>query len=235
MKLHCLPGFLGLASDWNFLDSHFEEVKKYEVVNLEPKRLGGFAGWVGNFLEEAGAPDPAKKEVLVGYSLGGRLALHALQANPSRFDGAVIISSNLGMPEGSGSRPARFEQDQKLAKRFESDPWELLLEDWNSNPLFGGCSVKREEKNFKRAGLANALRSYSLGAQADFRPLLKDFKMPLLWVAGGKDSFYAEMANQASQLSDRGSLWISHSSSHRVPWQDPEGLIKAILEMERNL
>ncbi|HEV8433755.1 MAG TPA: alpha/beta fold hydrolase, partial [Thermoanaerobaculia bacterium] len=68
------------------------------------------------------------ERVLVGYSMGGRLALQALVANAA-FDRAVIISAGLNLEEGREERRAR---DEAWAKRFESDAWDEVMRDWNA-------------------------------------------------------------------------------------------------------
>ena len=67
-------------------------------------------------------------DVLVGYSMGGRLALQAL-IDGAPFDRAVIISAGLNLEENRDERRAR---DEAWARRFESDPWDEVIRDWNA-------------------------------------------------------------------------------------------------------
>src|ERR1041385_616117 len=68
------------------------------------------------------------ERVLVGYSMGGRLALQAL-IEGAAFDRAVIVSAGLNLEEG---REERRERDEAWAMRFESDEWENVMRDWNA-------------------------------------------------------------------------------------------------------
>ena len=89
MKIYALHGFLGLPSDW-------AEFNGLEGVSLFDTRLpapsAGLTQWgkAFNAFAEPGS-------LLLGYSLGGRLALHALCDNPGRWQGAILISAHPGL------------------------------------------------------------------------------------------------------------------------------------------
>src|SRR5205085_504342 len=85
--------------------------------------LPGFLGKTGDF-----ASFETPLDVLLGYSMGGRFALEMLIAG-AEFDRAVIVSAGLNLEEGREERRAR---DEAWARRFESDPWDDVMRDWNA-------------------------------------------------------------------------------------------------------
>ncbi|MGZ5443784.1 MAG: alpha/beta fold hydrolase [Thermoanaerobaculia bacterium] len=182
--LTVLPGFLGLASDFDFLP-------------------------------------PVRDGVLLGYSMGGRLALDLLQRR--RYDKAIIISAGLNAPDAERRR-----RDEEWARRFESEEWSSLMRAWNAQEVFGGQVVERREEDFDRAELARQLREYSPAVIPP--PQLELIETPVLWVAGERDAKYVEIATRAVARLPHAELWICPDAGHRVPWEQPDALVARIRE-----
>ena len=102
-----LHGFLGVPSDWNgvveCLKFEFEdsEVKPtYHVLDYfnQPKLSprNSFENVAGEFVNVIESITTSSRRVLVGYSLGGRLALHIFEKNPGLFERLVCVSTNPG-------------------------------------------------------------------------------------------------------------------------------------------
>ena len=77
--------------------------------------------------------------VLVGYSLGGRLALRAALRSPGSFSAVVTVGATAGIEEGP-LRVARAEADEKLASWIEAAPIEDVVALWERQPLFADQS-----------------------------------------------------------------------------------------------
>ncbi|HEX9982517.1 MAG TPA: alpha/beta fold hydrolase [Thermoanaerobaculia bacterium] len=198
----CLHGFLGLPRDWDFLPF------PHRAVNLFDDGLAE--------LEEAKEDD-----VLLGYSMGGRLALRELLTR--RFRKAIIVSSGLNLEE---KREQRQADDDAWARRFESDePWWSLMKDWNTQPVFAGHEQPRNEQDFDRKQLAAALREWSSGRLEPLAPRLKEIDVPVLWIAGERDVKYVIEGSRAVSLLPRGELWVCPRAGHRVPWERPEAFL----------
>lgn len=162
---------------------------------------------------------PVDGEVLVGYSMGGRLALELLQRR--RFDQAVIISAGLNAPD-----EARRQRDEEWARRFETEEWSSLMRAWNAQEVFGGHIVERREVDFDRAELARQLREYSPAVLPP--PRLESIETPVLWIAGERDARYVGIARRAVERLPHAELWICPDAGHRVPWEQPERLVARI-------
>ena len=149
----CIHGFLGRPRDWDFLRDAGLEI---EAIEFEAARA------------LAGSGVDRRRDTLLGYSMGGRLALEALVSG-ARFGKAIVVSAGLNLEEG---REERCAGDEGWARRFESDPWADLMRDWNAQPVFGGHAIAREEGDYSRAELAAALRDFSPGVLAPLAPRL---------------------------------------------------------------
>jgi 2-succinyl-6-hydroxy-2,4-cyclohexadiene-1-carboxylate synthase len=159
---------------------------------------------------------PAER-VLMGYSMGGRLALQAL-LDGAPFDRAVIVSAGLNLETGREERRAR---DEAWARRFESDVWGDVIGDWNAQPVFGAHVLRREERDYDRAELARQLRENSPGLLPPLAARLHEIAIPVLWIAGQRDAPYVEIARRAVALLPKAELWICPDAGHRVPWEQP--------------
>jgi 2-succinyl-6-hydroxy-2,4-cyclohexadiene-1-carboxylate synthase len=223
-------GFLGLGSDW---DSVFSpDIPRYSYDFFRPS-------WSENEtplgLNELASQlnDEAKKfqlsRVLVGYSWGGRLALHALLQAPEIWSAAIIISSHPGLTNQL-EREKRVEADRVWANRFRTEEWGSLLEAWNSQSVLKntGTSLQRREFDFSRQALAHVLEFCSLGKQEDLRPQLKTLSVPILWISGDSDAKFREFPAQMAQLNPLFQKRVIPHAGHRVPWDQPEKFREAV-------
>ena len=155
-------------------------------------------------------------DILLGYSMGGRLALQMLELRPMQK--AIIVSAGLNAPDEE-----RRKRDDEWARRFESEEWGSLMRAWNAQPVFGGHVVERREEDFDRAELARQLREYSPAVLPP--PRLESIETPVLWIAGERDAKYVEIAQQAVARLPHAELWICPDAGHRVPWEQPDLLV----------
>jgi 2-succinyl-6-hydroxy-2,4-cyclohexadiene-1-carboxylate synthase len=211
MRGIALHGFLGKAEDWAPFG--------FEAIDLNlldaSKPLEQIAQELNSRAGEGSEP-----RLLIGYSLGGRLALQMLKQLPNLWKAAVLISVHLGL-NNQDQKQKRIEQDEQWAQRFESEEWGSLLESWNRQPVFGRMppSFDRCEKEFDRRWLAGALRSWSLGRQPDMQEFLSHLNLPLLWIAGEGDTRCASAAKSLSFTHSKSKIWIAPNAAHRVPWE----------------
>jgi 2-succinyl-6-hydroxy-2,4-cyclohexadiene-1-carboxylate synthase len=139
---------------------------------------------------------------LLGYSLGGRVALHFAVESPQLLWALVIESASPGI-EDEMERDARFGSDAQLAASIESDGIESFVERWQAQPLFASQrklpADTLERQRHQRLensplGLANSLRGMGAGAQGWLLPDLPQISIPTLFLAGALDERYAAMA-----------------------------------------
>lgn len=201
MKLYALHGMLGLPSDWHPFFPHAECPFLFE------KRPLPFHKWATAFNESV---DPSEDNILIGYSLGGRLALQALLHSPSLWCGAILISTGLK------SQPGRLDDDRAWASKFETMPWEDLMKLWNGQKIFQHTFTPcRNEGDFNRSHLAGALLEWSIGLQGDLLNQLKHLSVPLLWIYGERDPNFLKIP--PSPLSK---MTLCPDAGHRLQWDN---------------
>jgi 2-succinyl-6-hydroxy-2,4-cyclohexadiene-1-carboxylate synthase len=181
--------------------------------------LPGFLGLPSDFdfLPKTG------EDVLLGYSMGGRLALQLLEQQrvQQRFAKAIIVSAGLNAPD-----EARRARDDEWARRFESEEWSSLMRAWNAQPVFGGHVVERREADYDRAELARQLRECSPAVLPP--PRLESIETPILWIAGERDAKYVEIGRHAVARLPHAELWVCPDAGHRVPWEQPDAFVSRL-------
>ena len=223
-RLHCLHGFLGTVKDWRGLSVSGLEIQAHDLFALgaseNPCSLSEAGARVNEAAREKSNGLP---QVLLGYSLGARLALQALIQAPARWSAAIIVSGNPGLADPK-DRSLRLEADLHKASRFRAEPWNALISDWDAQAVFCGrpAAFPRREQDFERASLTWALSEWSLGRQDDLRPALGRLSVPVLWVAGEEDSKYTALARECAALNPGFQFSSLKGAAHRVPWEAPE-------------
>lgn len=226
VKCVCIHGFLGNPSDWMRLG--LEKRVKLEVSypNLlaDPDSIVPYREWAEAFNSRISQPT-----ILVGYSLGGRLAMHAALHSPHLYQGLVIISSHYGLTD-ENEKSARLEHDQKWANRFRKENWEQVIKAWNSQPVFQNDThtFSRNEQDFSRESLARALDIWSLGRQENLKKRVEELSVPAMFVAGEYDKRYVTLTRSLDLSSPHSNIWIATESGHRVPWQQPNKFTKQL-------
>ena len=178
--------------------------------------LSGFLGIPSDWDFLPWPHSPSEGDILLGYSMGGRLALRMLEER--RFRCAIIVSAGLNAPD-----EGRRERDEEWARRFESEDWSSLMRDWNAQPVFGGHVIERREEDYDRGELSRQLREWSPAVLPP--PRLESIDTPVLWTAGARDARYVEIATRAVERLPNGELWICPDAGHRVPWEQPEAFV----------
>ena len=168
-----------------------------------------------------------KKCFLVGYSMGGRLALYLTLRFPQYFIKVVLESASPGL-ETKAARVNRIKQDLEVAKKLKNLDFALFLEQWYSNPLF--ISFK-QHPNYNQAiakrlkndphKLAKSLRYMGLGSQPSLWQELKTNQIPLLSIVGELDRKFIAIAEKIASLSTNSKLEIVKNTDHNVHFEQP--------------
>jgi len=231
-----LHGAVGQPADWlGFADSMRPLSLEVGSERADVRRLDlfRFLDCCPMSLEEAGRqiasqiaridPEP----VLVGYSMGGRLALHALLAVPGMWKAAVIVSAHPGLDQEE-DRVARRQRDAEWSAMALKGDWGEFLKKWESQGVLGGRGKMADRGKLKerRVAVARSFIDWSLGAQCDLSPKLKEIECPVLWVTGEDDEKFTELAKRVvPSISDARHCLVSHCG-HRVPWEMPEEFVR---------
>ena len=205
-----LHGFMGSAEDWENVTAALEDRYRCVVVDLpgHGSSLGlpehaytmeAAAHALLEVLDEAGIGRAA----LVGYSMGGRLALYLALRHPERCSKLFLESSSPGI-EDVAARQARRIADGGRAKRLETGDFDTFLQDWYRQPLF--ASLAKDKDLFARtiktrrrndpSELARSLRGMGTGAMPSLWAELPDLRTPTLAVTGALDEKFVHIARR---------------------------------------
>lgn len=166
---------------------------------------------------------------LLGYSMGGRLALHLALAAPQRVQALVLESASPGIREQQ-EREARRRTDDELADFVEREGIEAFVARWEALPLFASQAnlplAVREQLRAQRLaqdplGLANSLRGMGAGVMPSVEDRLGTLAMPILIVAGRLDDKYCRLAHAMQQHLARACVEIVPDAGHAVHLEQP--------------
>jgi 2-succinyl-6-hydroxy-2,4-cyclohexadiene-1-carboxylate synthase len=108
----------------------------------------------------------------LGYSLGGRVALHLALAVPERVRALIVASASPGIANAE-ERAERARSDQTVAELIEREGIAAFVERWETQPLFASlrslpaevrARLRAERLRQRPCGLANSLRGMDAGA-----------------------------------------------------------------------
>jgi len=182
----------------------------------------------------------AGASVLVGYSLGGRLALRAALRSPGSFTAVVLVGTTAGIEEGP-LRVQRAEADEKLASWIEAMPIEDTVSLWERQPLFADQSdqlvdAQREGRlSQDPRSLALLLRTAGQGALDPVWHGLRTLELPLLAIAGARDDGYTAAAKRMAQVAPNGRAAIVEEAGHAAHLQQPQAVADLIEEFLNQL
>jgi 2-succinyl-6-hydroxy-2,4-cyclohexadiene-1-carboxylate synthase len=177
------------------------------------------------------------KIALMGYSMGGRLALRFALAHPLRLSSLILESTSPGIPEGE-AREARLESDARLAQAIEENGIEQFVNYWESLSLWESQrdmpgDLKAELRSQRLAGnprgLANSLRGAGAATMSFLNDDdLKSIAVSTLLIAGALDAPYVQHAQAMQRAVPGARLTIVEASGHAVHFEKPKQLATAV-------
>jgi 2-succinyl-6-hydroxy-2,4-cyclohexadiene-1-carboxylate synthase len=229
-RLVLVHGFTQTARSW---DPLLPALAGHEVVALDAPGHGR-ASEVELDLVEGGSWLAAAggRATYVGYSMGGRLCLHAALAAPADVRGLVLISATGGLDDVR-ERDARRASDEALADRIERIGVPAFLDEWLAQPLFAGLDARaqgRAERLENTArGLATSLRLAGTGTQQPLWDRLGGLDIPVLVVAGALDLKFVGLAQRLVDAIPDADLAIVPGAGHTVHLEQPERFLDVLL------
>src|SRR5919109_4021420 len=224
-----IPGFMQRGDAWRPVAQLLPE--RYPSVLLDHREHS----FEGRLREIADAAAGRSRPVLVGYSLGGRLALRAVLRDPSHYAGLIIVSATAGIDEPA-TRSARAEADERLAAWMEAAPIEHIVDIWERQPLFADQSDALVEQqrpgrlSQDPAALALLLRTAGQGVLEPVWHDLLRLDLPVLAIAGARDDGYVREARRIAETAPQGRAAIVEEAGHAAQLQRPEEVARLVVE-----
>lgn len=165
----------------------------------------------------------------VGYSMGGRIAMHLALQDGIPMRSLTLVGASPGL-EAAEARAGRIASDEALARMLETQGIEAFVHHWEALPLFATQqAIPASARDAMRAtrmsqnpsALAAALRAFGVGTQ---RPLVEDLgslRIPVLLVAGERDWKYREIVERMRDRIPDARVGIVPEAGHAVPLERP--------------
>jgi 2-succinyl-6-hydroxy-2,4-cyclohexadiene-1-carboxylate synthase len=167
----------------------------------------------------------------VGYSMGGRVAPHAVLAHPEFVERLILIGATAGIDDDD-ERRARRRSDEELATRIETIGVEAFIDEWLANPLFAGLTPATAQRADRlrntAAGLASSLRSTGTGRQEPLWERLATVNVPALILAGAADPKFSELGRRLRDTIPGARFEQIDGAGHSVHLERPEATADAI-------
>lgn len=221
-----VPGFMQPAAAWAPVAESLPE--RYPSVLLEHEQHT----FDGRLREISTA---GKGAVLCGYSMGGRLALHAALHNPARYRALVTVSASAGI-DAPAARAERAAADAKLASWMETQAIEQVVDIWERQPIFADQSeaLVEEQRPGRLAqdprALALLLRTAGQGALEPAWSRLAMLELPVLALAGALDDRYSKAARRIADSVPHGRARTIEYAGHAPQLQRPQVVAAALVE-----
>ena len=185
------------------------------------------------------ATDHLERFALVGYSMGGRVALHMALAHPDRIVALVLIGARDGIDD-SVERADRIAADEALADRIESEGIEWFADYWANRPLFASqrhrlSARQRAELRSQRLachprGLALSLRGMGTGAVEPVGCRLGELPMPCALIAGVEDAKFAAIAHHMAAAIPHAVVHLIPDAGHAAHLEAPDATAAAVIQ-----
>jgi 2-succinyl-6-hydroxy-2,4-cyclohexadiene-1-carboxylate synthase len=231
-----LHGFGGTRRAWEGVLEHLP-AERYRPLALDlpghgeladaPRPLT-FDGCVESVLERS-----PERFVLVGYSMGGRIALHIALAAPERIERLVLISTTAGI-EDSYERARRRDADHSLAEEVDGGTIEEFVGRWRAQPMFAedppevGALARADQSRNRPDGVAAALRGIGTGEMQPLWNRLSELRMPVAVLVGERDAKFCSLGQRMASLLPEARLRIL-AGGHALPYERPEAIASAIV------
>ncbi|MBD1826587.1 2-succinyl-6-hydroxy-2,4-cyclohexadiene-1-carboxylate synthase [Microcoleus vaginatus GB1-A2] len=174
------------------------------------------------------------KCLLLGYSMGGRLALYMTLHFPERFEKVVLESASPGL-KTEKERSHRLQADLQLAQKLENSNIKDFLLNWYDRPLFKSLKNSPNFDNLIETRLANnplelakSLRNMGTGNQPSLWEKLAQNQIPILLLAGEYDDKFTTINIEIASLCPAASLEIVPKVGHNIHFENIDKFVAVV-------
>lgn len=224
-----LHGFTGTTATWDECGKAFTHTN--QVIAIDLPGHGRTTGLAAKTMEQLASDLAAiftflqlEKVHLVGYSMGGRVALTFSLLYPDWVRSLTLESASPGLASLE-ERATRREADEMLAERIMQDGIEQFVAYWENIPLFASQqklpvskqqAIRAERLQQSARGLADSLRYIGTGKQPSWWDSLSEVKCPTLLVVGEDDAKFVKLNEKMVILIDEAKLVCVENAGHAI-------------------
>ena len=183
-------------------------------------------------LQESGIQ--AGEAILLGYSMGGRIALYT--AFSGYFRALILESASPGIADPT-EREQRRKSDSALADRIEREGIAAFVHYWERLPLFASqeaLSPEQQEALHQQRlhntaqGLANSLRGVGTGTQPVLHDALPKLALPVLLLTGELDKKFCAIAQDMKFQLLHAQWAVVPGAGHTIHLEQPEQFVQLV-------
>lgn len=230
-----LHGFTGEGSDFGPLRASLPPETRLEAPDLPGHGSRRHLRALGEYSIEAhlalitqAATSP--QITLLGYSLGGRLALHWSLAHPQRVARLILIGASPGLATPA-EREERRLGDATLADFIRTRGLEAFYKYWHNQTFFRPLLRLPEERlrpilerrlRNDPEGLALSLDNVGTGTLPSLWPRLRELRCPVDLVTGEHDEKFTRLAREMGAHLPKARHSVIDGAGHAVHLERPD-------------
>jgi 2-succinyl-6-hydroxy-2,4-cyclohexadiene-1-carboxylate synthase len=171
-----------------------------------------------------------KQVDILGYSMGGRLALTFAVLYPERVRKLILESASPGL-QTEDERKLRCMKDEELAKFINEQGISSFVDHWEALPLFSTMNqlphhIKEKIKNQRLSnnprGLANSLLGMGTGSQPSWWDHLEQLTCEVMLLTGEKDEKFCDIAKRMKKKVKNASWVVFYDCGHAIHVEEVE-------------
>ncbi|CAK8053838.1 2-succinyl-6-hydroxy-2,4-cyclohexadiene-1-carboxylate synthase [Eupransor demetentiae] len=238
----CLHGFMGSGSDFKALARYLPGT----VWTLDLPGYGYHAPQVSRqrltMATQIADLKAIFKEMnwqqlnLLGYSMGGRLALGlSLALSDGVVQKLILESSTAGIQEVKG-RERRQILDRQRALKIRQD-YESFVKNWENLSLFASqkrlsssqrSRIRQHRLNQNRENMARSLEMMGTGFQDNFWPRLNEITIPVILLTGELDSKFRAIGESMVKQLPNAHQVVVPNRGHNIYLEDPKSFCEVL-------
>src|SRR5579884_661585 len=230
-----LHGFTHTGSSWDPVVAALGE--RYRVLAPDIRGHGAAtdapAVTLAGVIEDVGSLVPRGRFVLGGYSMGGRIAMHAALAMADRVERLVLVGASPGISDPA-ERERRRLADERLADEIARSSIEQFAARWAREPVLAGMpaevSSRAHADRLRNSplGLARALRGLGTGALPSLWDRLGELDTPVRIIVGERDHKFRAIAAEMERSIARAEVIVIPEVGHAAHLEAPREVAEVI-------
>jgi 2-succinyl-6-hydroxy-2,4-cyclohexadiene-1-carboxylate synthase len=228
------PAIKLLFDDFSYLTIDLPGHGKTKVLGDEYYTMSSTAQAIIKLLDEL----KIDKCFLIGYSMGGRLALYLTLYFPQRFIKVILESASPGLATET-ARLARIKTDTQIARKLtriiNKDDFNNFLNHWYQQPIFGKVKDHPQYQSMIESRLANhplnlvkSLQFMGTGSQPCLWELLTPNTIPIVLLVGEKDAKFININIAITKECKFAKLQIIDQVGHNIHLENTLAFVKNI-------
>lgn len=236
-----LHGFSGAVSTWAAIIEELADDFQLVAIDLLGHGASDAPPELPNYRMESAAADiidllgqlGLEKPKLLGYSMGGRLALFLALHYPGQIRSLILESASPGLAD-ERAQSQRRRHDNELADKVEARGIAWFVDYWERLPLWASQSEEQIERQRSQRlannplGLANCLRAMGTGAQPNLWRTLSSLALPTCLIVGERDAKFRQINQAMRAAMPKARLSIIPAAGHNTHLENPAAFCREL-------